>query len=58
MIDTLKGSQPFLPLNPTVLFSHFAVAKCPHRTYPNYDAVSKYRNTMRVLAAEKCIRKQ
>jgi hypothetical protein len=57
MSDTYKACQTFLPLSTTVLFGHFAAAKCPHRTYPNYDAVGKYRNTMRVLAAEKCIRK-
>ena len=30
--DTYKACQPFLPLNSTVLFGHFAAAKCPHRT--------------------------
>ena len=32
MADTYKECQPFLPLSPTVLFGHFAAAKCPHRT--------------------------
>ena len=32
MADTHKACQPFLPLSATVLFGHFAAAKCPHRT--------------------------
>ena len=32
MADTYKACQPFPALSSTVLFGHFAAAKCPHRT--------------------------